>query len=98
MKDEVTVTQRKQPGTHKKGHGLHAWQRMTDGKRSIAEMSWIARTFFGMCPITGCDQALFGAMRGAFVPSVRVNQRIQTVCFCVVFLPLSSIQTLFFLT
>jgi hypothetical protein len=32
IKDEVMVIQRKQPGTHKKGRGLHAWRRMTDGK------------------------------------------------------------------
>jgi hypothetical protein len=65
MKDKVTVIQRKQRGTHKKGRGLHAWRRMTDGKQSIAEMSRIATR----CRITGCDRALFGAIGGAFITS-----------------------------
>jgi hypothetical protein len=77
MKDKVAVIQRKQPGTqetnvpeHKKGR---AWRRTTDGKRSIAEMSRIARTFFGMCRITGCNPAPFGAIRGAQVLGKRVS-------------------------
>jgi hypothetical protein len=81
MKDKVAVIQRKQPGTqetnvpeHKKGR---AWRRTTDGKRSIAEMSRIARTFFGMCRITGCNPASFGAIRGAFVPGV---PQASTIC------------------
>jgi hypothetical protein len=46
---------------------------MTDGKQSIAAVFRIACTFCGMCRITGCDPALFGAMRGAFVSSARLQ-------------------------